>query len=333
MRNRSLIGRLSGASMAGTCGDRLGPWRRVAISAALGLLCVVAPAGAKTLQVGPDRELKQPSDAAAAAQDGDTIEIDPVKDGYFDCAVLKASHLTVVGKGDDVVLTDKTCQGKAIFVTTGDDITIQNLTLTRARVPDHNGAGIRAEGKNLTIDHVRFINNENGILAADSPDSSIRISNSDFERNGKCDPNCAHGIYVNHIALLHIEHSKFFDNRVGHHIKSRASRTELVDNDIEDGPDGTASYLVDISNGGGVLIEGNTMEKGPNTQNHGTAIMIGAEGVTQRTPEIIVRHNKFTNDQSIETTFVRNLTATEAVLEGNTIAGKVVPLVGDGAVR
>jgi nitrous oxidase accessory protein NosD len=307
--------------------------RRPAAAFIVALLCGAAPAGAKTLQVGPNHELKQPSEAAAAAQDGDTIEIDPVKDGYFDCAILKASHLTVVGKGDDVVLTDKTCQGKAIFVTTGSDITIRNLTLTRARVPDHNGAGIRAEGKNLTVDHVRFINNENGILAADSPDSTITISDSEFARNGKCEPSCAHGIYINHVALLRVERSKFFDTRVGHHIKSRAARTELVGNDIEDGPEGTASYLVDISNGGDVLIEGNTMEKGPKCSNHSAAIVIGAEGVTQRTPEIIVRRNKFTNDQTIETIFVRNMTATEAILEGNTIAGKVVALVGDGAVR
>src|SRR4051812_41238960 len=109
----------------------------LAVFAFVAILCALPPAFAKTLQVGPDRELKQPSDAAAAAADGDTIEIDPVKDGYFDCAVLKASHLTVVGNGDDVVLTDKTCQGKGILVVTGDDVTIRNLTLTRARVPDH----------------------------------------------------------------------------------------------------------------------------------------------------------------------------------------------------
>ena len=43
--------------------------------------------------------------------------------------------------------------------------------------------------------------------------------------------------------------------------------------------------------------------------------------------------NKFTNDQDRETVFVRNMTATEAVLTGNTFTGKVVPLVGDGSVR
>lgn len=310
--------------------------RHVVCAALVGLVCAGAVDGAveaKTLVVGPTQRLKLPSEAAAAAQDGDTIEIEPVKDGYFDCAVWKANHLTIAGKGDGVILTDKTCQGKAIFVTVGADITIRNITFQRARVPDHNGAGIRVEGKNLTIEHSRFINNENGIMAADQAGSTIKISDSDFEQNGKCEPACAHGIYVGQIALLHIEHSKFFDNRIAHHIKSRAARTELIDNDIEDGPDGTSSYLVDLSNGGGLLMEGNTLEKGPKSSNHSAAVVIGAEGVTQRTPELIIRNNKFTNDLPMQTIFVRNMTATEAVIEGNTIKGMVKPLEGDGAVH
>src|SRR5258708_26983509 len=55
--------------------------------------------------------------------------------------------------GADVVITDKACQGKALFVITGDDVSVRNLTFTRARVPDGNGAGIRAEGVNLRVEH------------------------------------------------------------------------------------------------------------------------------------------------------------------------------------
>jgi hypothetical protein len=300
------------------------------------LLCGVVPygtAGAKTLRVGPSQELKLPSDAAAVAQDGDIVEIEPVKDGYFDCAVWKANHLTILGKGSDVILTDKTCQGKAIFITAGADITIRNLTFTRARVPDGNGAGLRAEGKGLTIEHSRFINNENGILAADSLESSITISDSEFTLNGKCDQACAHGIYVGHVALLHIERSKFFETRTGHHIKSRAARTELIGNDIEDGPNGTASYLVELPNGGALFMDGNKMEKGPNSSNHSAAIVIGAEGVSQRTPELVIKNNSFANDQQRPCIFVKNMTATDAIVEANRFTGTVTPLAGDGLVR
>ena len=55
------------------------------------------------------------------------------------------------------MLTDKTCQGKALLVIDGNNDAVRNLTLERARVPDGNGAGIRAEGGNLTVSGVAFI--------------------------------------------------------------------------------------------------------------------------------------------------------------------------------
>lgn len=297
----------------------------------VGSVWICSQVTAKTVEVGPTRHFKVPSAAIAAAAPGDTVEIDPSE--YFDCAVVTASRLTIEGSGPGVVLTGKTCQGKAIFITVGSDITIRNITFTHARVPDQNGAGIRMEGKNLTIEKSRFIDNEDGILAGRPRESILWIMDCEFVRNGKCNGDCAHGVYAGHIALLHIEHSRFFETKVGHHVKSRAIRTELISNEITDGENGTSSYLVDIPNGGSLIMRDNVLEKGPNSSNQATAISIGAEGVTQPTAEITIENNKFTNDQPRDTTFVRNLTATEASLIGNTLKGRVTALVGDGRVR
>jgi hypothetical protein len=298
---------------------------------ALGLCIWSLPLMAKTLEVGQDREFKLPSAAVAAAKDGDTIELNPGQ--YFDCAIIRQNDLTIVGKGAGAVMTDKMCGGKAILVTAGNNITIRNITLQRARVPDKNGAGIRAEGGNLTIENSKFINNENGILSANSDGAQIRIIGSEFIENGKCDPTCAHGIYINRVALLHVEKSRFFDTHVGHHIKSRAARTEVINCNIQDGPEGTSSYLIEAPIGGALIVEGNTLEKGPRSENQGNAIMIGAEGVAQPTDELIFKNNTFTNDQNRPTTFVHNMTATRAQLIGNVFKGQVRPLDGDGSVR
>ena len=101
-----------------------------ALFAAL-VCCLLLPAAqARTLEVGEGKEFAAPSDAAAAAQDGDRVEIHP--GSYFDCAVWRASNLTIAGIGaaDKVVVTDKSCQGKALFVTVGNAIEVRNLTLT-----------------------------------------------------------------------------------------------------------------------------------------------------------------------------------------------------------
>jgi hypothetical protein len=229
-------------------------------------LASLSAAQARTLEVGPGKAYAQPSEAATAARAGDRVVI--AKGEYFDCAVWPQNNLVIEGDaGGGTVITDKTCQGKALFVIPGNDVTVRNLTLTRARVPDGNGAGIRAEGRNLLVEHVRFINNQDGILAHDQPQGSLVIRDSEFIRNGVCEQACAHGVYAGQVGLLRIERSVFRDTREGHHVKSRALRTEIVGSEITDGPTGTASYLVEIPNGGSLLLEGNRMEKGPNAQN------------------------------------------------------------------
>ena len=296
------------------------------------LACIVPFAmQARTLEVGPGKEFAAPSNAAKAARDGDRVLIQPGE--YFDCATWEANKLVVegVGDADKVVITDKACGGKALFITAGNDITIRNLTLTRARVPDGNGAGIRGEGIDLTVEGVRFVNNQNGILNG-SPGGKVIIRNSDFVRNGTCEQACAHGIYINQSALVRVENSRFSDTREGHSIKSRAARTEVIGTTIIDGPNATASYLIDVPNGGSVVVRDSTFEKGPQAQNRSGAIMIGVEGVNQPTREIVIENNTFRNAGSYDTFFVVNATATEAVLRGNRISGRAKPLRGDGEV-
>ena len=93
-----------------------------------------------------------------------------------------------------------------------------------------------------------------------------------------------------------------------------------------------SSYLVDIPNGGDLLMQDNQMQKGRLSSNAGTAISIGAEGVTHPTHELIVRNNNFTSDLPESTAFVRNKTTTPALLSGNHLQGHVTPLVGPGSV-
>lgn len=98
---------------------------------------------------GAGQQYGLPSEAIAA--DGDTIQIMP--GDYFACSMVRANELTIIGQGDDGMTE------KVILVLRGNDIMVRDLALRRARVPDGNGAGIRLENQNLTVDHVRFETN------------------------------------------------------------------------------------------------------------------------------------------------------------------------------
>ena len=310
--------------------------RSATIVGVLAILIANVPnhASAATLAVGPGQPYRLPSAAAAAAHAGDHVTI--AAGTYSDCSVWKASNLTIEGAGPDAtVITGTPCAGKALFITQGNAITIRNLALTNAHVGDFNGAGIRAEGGDLTVDRVRFANDEDGILAGALPAVKIIIRDSEFIGNGSCEGGggCAHGVYAGRIGLLRVEHSRFSGTRSGHHIKSRAQRTEVIGCDLRDGPGGTSSFAVDVPNGGAVVLRDNHIEKGPKSENHTAAIMVGEEGVTQPTPEIIVEHNTFRVDGGYSAYLVYNATATGAVLTGNTLQGNARPLHGDGSVK
>src|SRR5271166_3312026 len=293
---------------------------RRATAFALAIACLVGPslpnpALSATLEVGVGKTYTMPSAAAAAAHDGDHVMI--AAGSYFDCAVWRANDLTIEGAGSDAtVITDKACNGKALFIAQGNDITI------------------RGEGGDLTIEHVQFVNNQNGILAGTLPGKKIIVRDSVFIRNGTCESGgCAHGIYVGGMALLRVERTRFFETRQGHSIKSRAQRTEVIGCDIADGADGTSSYPVEVPNGGAVVLRDNHIQKGPNSENHTAALVIGAEGITQPTPEIIVERNTFLVEGGYNAYLVNNITATEAELKGNILQGNAKALRGDGVVK
>ena len=307
---------------------------RLLLALALWATGAAGAAGAATLSVGPGQAYALPHQAIAAAHDGDTVTIAPGV--YRDCAIVRRNRLTIEGTGPGVVLAGRSCAGKGILIIDANDVTVKALTLQGARVPDGNGSGIRAEGGDLTVKHVRFVDNEDGILAAPNPRAVLLVLDSQFVGNGSCANagGCAHALYAGAIAVLDVERSRFRDTREGHSIKSRAARTVVKDCTIADGAEGTSSYQIDVPNGGDVLIEGNRLEKGPKSQNRRNAIMIGEEGVTHPTKSLVVKDNTLVNDTGWPTVFVHNETATPAVLAGNAFkGGMVVALMGPGTVR
>ncbi len=204
------------------------PQRSLLIAASL---LAAAPAAARTLVVGPGEPFAAPADAARAVQDGDTVLIRAGT--YYGCASWRASGITVAGEGPDTVLSDAACEGKAAFVVSGNDVTVRDLTLTRVRVPDGNGAGIRAEGRNLQVERVRFINDQRGILVGGQPGSILRVLSCEFSEIGSPDdPRPSPAVAVGATERLEVRDSAFRDARTGNAITSDAASTVVVGNRI-----------------------------------------------------------------------------------------------------
>jgi len=78
-------------------------------------------------------------------------------------------------------------------------------------------------------------------------------------------------------------------------VKSRARRSDIRDNHIVDGPDGEASYEIDLPNGGIAHITGNTVGQSARTQNP-VLISYGAEGNVWPENKLTLKNNNLTSD-------------------------------------
>lgn len=277
-----------------------------------------APRAPRTWRVGPDRSLTAPSAAAAVAGDGDTVLIDA---GTYvgDAATWTQDDLTLRGVGGLARLRagGASAQGKAIWVIAGDRTRVDRIELSGAVVPDGNGAGIRQEGDDLTVTRSRFRDNQNGILTGAAPASDIVIRRSRFVGNGAGD-GYTHNLYVGDVRSLTVTGSLFAGADVGHELKSRAARTSIVGNRITD-RGATASYSIDLPNGGRALVAGNTIIQGPRSENP-TLVSYGAEGFGAHDRTLWVVNNTLVNRRS-SGTFVHLSTGTRARLLNNLMIG------------
>src|SRR5690348_15410142 len=107
------------------------------------------------LTVGTDKEYKTVSAAVTAAQSGDTIEVDAGTYTNDYAHITKDITLTGVGGRVEMVSTGLIPNGKGIFITDG-NITINNFDFKGAIVADHNGAGIRDQSGDLTLNNDGF---------------------------------------------------------------------------------------------------------------------------------------------------------------------------------
>ena len=256
------------------------------------------------LQVGPTRQYTAIASAVSAAQDGHTIEIDA---GVYanQTITISKNNLTLRGVGGYAHLkwgtgnyltnTANISNGKGILVIQGNNITIENLELSGAKVLYENGAGIRYEGGNLTIRKSYFHDNENGILGEGGPSNTLLIENSVFERNGYCLSSCAHNIYIGNMGKLTFRYNKSIDAHEGHPLKSRAQVNEIISNYLST-KNSDGSYEADFPNGGTVYFIGNIVEQGANTGNS-TMLAYGEEGSSNPNPALYIVNNTFYNQR------------------------------------
>lgn len=291
-------------------------------------------AAGRVLRVGSGQSYATPGAAAQVAQDGDVIEI-AAGEYRDDIAVWRQNDLTLRGVGGRAYMratrqipytsgNDRE-NGMGIWVLKGRNTRVENMEFSGASVPDQNGAGLRADGADLTVCNGYFHDNENGILGGGG---EVLVEYSEFARNGFGD-GYTHNMYISGDRFT-LRHSYSHHAKIGHNVKTRARENFILYNRLMDEGDGTSSYVVDIPDAGRSYLIGNLIQKGPNADNS-ILVAYGAESGSNPAHELYVINNTLVNDRG-SGTFLSVLGGTTARIQNNIFAGGGTPLSGSGTL-
>ena len=269
--------------------------------------------------------------AISSAKPGAVIEIPA---GDYDLTDQRiAKTLTLKGSADGkTVLRSASVTEKGILVPlAGVDFRVENITFAGARSWDRNGAGVRHEGRDLTIVNCRFIGNEDGVLATGDENGTIAIEGSLFSENGFGD-GLSHGVYVDGAALVSVTNSRFVGTRIGHHLKSLSRKTVVRGTTFDDGH-GRGSYAIDVSKGGELVAESNVFIQAGDAENHTIINYDLTRGGSA--DGLVIQDNKIVNRYR-GGNFLRNDTKLVPVMRGNEIenlGGGPLALTSPGSPR
>jgi hypothetical protein len=214
---------------------------------------------ANAICVGADQAYTTLASAAAAARDGDLIEV--VAGLYRETAKIDRRNVTVRGiKGRPHFdcAGVRPVEDKACILITGNGITLDTLEISGATVPPdkgENGSCIRnGHNNSYTIRNVICHGSQDGIL---SDGGTIVIENSEFYDNGWT--GLTHNVYFGgNCNSVTVRGSIFRDARIGHEFKSRCAETKIFDSTFRSTK---GSRNLDIPDGGETLVQHSVLVK------------------------------------------------------------------------
>ena len=283
------------------------------------------------LNVGPGMTYASVQAAVDAASDDDIIQIFPgtytQEAGW---ANITKNHLRIVGMGASRPVLDaagSSLSGNGIFVISGHDTIVQNIEFANARETSAGtAAGIRLQGRNLTVSGCYFHDNDNGILADGLSGSTVSIDGSEFNHNGHGD-GLSHNICIGAVDTFLLKNCWVHSANGGCEVRTRAATNSIFYNRIgNEGGNGT--YEVQFANGGTTWFIGNQIEQDATTGND-TMLAYGNEG-TSPDMHLYVTYNTFVNNKPADGIFVSNASSTSALLQDNIFQGAGTVLSGLG---
>ena len=244
---------------------------------------------------------------------------------YRQCAVQDKGQIAyLAAQPGGAVFDSVTCEGKAALVLRGRGAEVSGLVFRNMRVSDFNGAGIRLEKGNLSVDDSWFTDSEQGILTGGDDQITMVVDRSTFTRLGTCEGagGCAHSIYTGSLDRVRITNCRFEEGRGGHYVKARSRVVEIAGNSFDDSKGRGTNYMIDLPAGATGQVTDNWFVQGADKENYSAFIAVGAEQIWHPSAGLLIAQNtaRFAPGVDRRSTFVANWSGEPLVLRDNRLS-------------
>ncbi len=274
-----------------------------------------------TLSVGPGRQFATIAAALAAARAGDTVA---VAAGTYvnDFGTIRARVSLVAVGGQVTLLATRPLATNGALLTVSADAVIDGFVFANAAAADGTAAGLLYTAGALVVRNSLFVGNQTGLLGLGDAAGTIVVQGSEFDRNGAGD-GFTHNLAVGAVRSLTVQDSYVHDAAGGAEVRSRAKATTITNTRIQDNA-GASTVSLDLPNGGVVVVQGSTIEKGAAAG----AVVIREGGDTAYAGSSLRVTGSVIVADRPGAVLLQNLTTATATLSGDTLYG----FSGTGAI-
>jgi hypothetical protein len=178
-------------------------------------------ASAKILEVGVDREYKNPCDAIHAAAPGDVIVL--ARETFSGSCAWRTPGLTIRGEASDSVIRVEA--DRTTWQIGADNTVIQSLSFIGAGTAEATGAAIQQAGGNLTLRHVRIEGAAIGVESLEAEGATLTIEQSEISANQR-------NVVVGAISEFSLYNSYLHDAKGGDSLDTAALRNNIRQNKL-----------------------------------------------------------------------------------------------------
>jgi len=252
---------------------------------------------------------------------------------YRQAGIIRVNDMTILAE-PGAHLTETAVDGKGALLLQGENLLVEGLECSRVVVSSGNGACLRQDWGSFTLRGVHFHDSQMGVLTGHKG-GKVVIEDSFIHDSGRYQPgNYGHNVYTNSGELYFRRSWSLRAANEGHELKSR-SRITIIENSLLASINSEDSRIVDIPEGGELVIRDSLLGEGPFSSNWeiiGYGLEVNKAELPYPINKILISGNTLVSDRFGTAQLLNAKNAKKIIVANNVIVGQTSDYWPDNSI-